>query len=45
MDVKLAHPSKTRIIAENKNDSLDAKMLAHLLREKPYSRIVSLQKK
>ena len=34
MDVKLAHPSKTRIIAEAriKNDSLDAKMLAHLLR-------------
>ena len=34
MDVKLAHPYKTRAIAEAriKNDSLDAKMLAHLLR-------------
>jgi transposase len=34
MDVKLAHPYKTRVIAEAriKNDSLDAKMLAHLLR-------------
>ena len=34
MEVKLAHPYKTRIIAEAKikNDSLDAKMLAHLLR-------------
>jgi len=34
MDVKLAHPYKTRVIAEAriKNDRLDAKMLAHLLR-------------
>ncbi len=34
MEVKLAHPYKTRIIAEAriKNDKLDAKMLAHLLR-------------
>ena len=34
MDVKLAHPYKTRAIAEAriKNDSLDAKMLANLLR-------------
>ena len=34
MDVKLAHPYKTRAIAEAriKNDRLDAKMLAHLLR-------------
>ncbi|RLI84807.1 MAG: IS110 family transposase [Archaeoglobales archaeon] len=34
MEVKLAHPYKTRIIAEAriKNDRLDAKMLAHLLR-------------
>ena len=33
MDVKLAHPYKTRVIAEAriKNDRLDAKMLAHLL--------------
>jgi len=39
MDVKLAHPYKTRVIAEAriKNDHLDAKMLAHLL-SKPYSR-------
>ena len=34
MNVKLAHPYKTRAIAEAriKNDKLDAKMLAHLLR-------------
>lgn len=34
MKVKLAHPYKTRIIAEAriKNDRLDAKMLVHLLR-------------
>ena len=34
MNVKLAHPYKTRAIAEAriKNDRLDAKMLAHLLR-------------
>lgn len=34
MEVKLAHPYKTRAIAEAriKNDRLDAKMLAHLLR-------------
>lgn len=34
LDLKLAHPYKTRAIAEAKikNDSLDAKMLAHLLR-------------
>jgi len=34
MDVKLANPYKTRVIAEAriKNDRLDAKMLAHLLR-------------
>ena len=34
MEVKLAHPYKTRAIAEAriKNDKLDAKMLAHLLR-------------
>jgi len=34
MDVKLAHPYKARVIAEAriKNDRLDAKMLAHLLR-------------
>ena len=34
MEVKLAHPYKTRTIAEAriKNDRLDAKMLAHLLR-------------
>jgi len=34
MEVKLAHPYKTRVIAEAriKNDRLDAKMLAHLLR-------------
>jgi transposase len=33
-DLKLAHPYKTRVIAEAriKNDSVDAKMLAHLLR-------------
>ena len=39
MEVKLAHPYKTRAIAEAriKNDRLDAKMLAHLL-SKPYSR-------
>jgi len=34
MNVKLAHPYKTRAIAEARirNDRLDAKMLAHLLR-------------
>jgi transposase len=34
MEVKLAHPYKTKAIAEAriKNDKLDAKMLAHLLR-------------
>ena len=39
VEVKLAHPYKTRAIAEAriKNDRLDAKMLAHLL-SKPYSR-------
>lgn len=34
LEIKLAHPYKTKAIAEAriKNDSLDAKMLAHLLR-------------
>ena len=40
MNVKLAHPYKTRAIAEAriKNDSLDAKMLAHLFKSKLNSR-------
>ena len=45
MEVKLAHPYKTRAIAEAriKNDRLDAKMLAHLL-SKPYSRVLCQEK-